>query len=133
MTGRRRLLWFCVAGVVGLAVDVATLTATREWLGVYLARLLSFVVAATATWLINRRFAFDGRQASHGLGGEYLRYLGLMAGGGLVNFATYSLLAWKLDQRPMWLAAYVAAGSLAGLSVNYLGASTWLYRPRRPD
>lgn len=126
----RSLLWFGVAGVVGLAVDVGVLTALREQLGVYGARATSFVAAATATWLINRRLTFAGRNAGVSLWHEYMRYLGLMLGGGLVNFATYSVLAWKFSQAPLWLGLYVCAGSLVGMTVNFLGASQWLYRHR---
>jgi putative flippase GtrA len=57
-----------------------------------------------------------------------VRYIGLMLGGGSVNYAVYSLLAWYLPQTTLHLLVYVAAGSLAGMTVNYLGASRWLYR-----
>lgn len=128
MTFSRSFLWFCVAGLVGLLVDVVALIALRNALGVYGARVASFLAAATVTWLLNRQVAFAGRQATAGLLGEYLQYLGLMTGGGLVNLATYSLLAWQFPQTPSWLGLYVAIGSVAGLAVNYLGASRWLYR-----
>lgn len=128
MTLRHSLLWFGVAGVLGLVVDIAVLTALRDVLGVYGARAASFLAAATATWLVNRHRSFAGRSAGVGIWQEYLRYLGLMLGGGLVNLATYSFLAWRFSQTPLWLAIYVGAGSLAGMTVNYLGASQWLYR-----
>lgn len=126
----RSFLWFAVAGVMGLLVDVAVLTALRGTLGVYGARIVSFLLAATATWLLNRHVAFAGRRATAGLLGEYLQYLGLMVGGGIVNLATYSLFAWQFPRTPLWLALYVAAGSLAGMMVNYLGVNRWLYRHR---
>lgn len=127
----RQLLWFAVAGAVGFVVDAATLVVLRDWLGVYVARLVSFVVAVTATWLLNRSVTFKEREAGVGILQEYARYFGLMVGGGLVNYATYSLLAWKFDQRPLWLVAYVAAGSIAGMLVNYFSASKLLYRRRK--
>lgn len=127
----RSFLWFGVAGIVGLVVDIAVLTVLRGTLGVYGARFASFLVAATATWLLNRHVAFAGRVATVGLLAEYLQYLGLMAGGGVFNFATYSLLAWQFPQTPALLALYVALGSLAGMMVNYLGTSRWLYRHRK--
>lgn len=126
----RSFLWFVVAGVVGLLVDIAVLTALRGSLGVYRARFASFLVAATVTWLLNRHVTFAGRAATVGLLAEYLRYLGLVAGGGIVNFATYSMLAWQFPQTPVLLAVYVALGSLAGMTVNYLGTSRLLYRHR---
>ncbi|WP_028601887.1 GtrA family protein [Ottowia thiooxydans] len=129
----RRLLWFGIAGVLGLLVDVAVLTALRDTLGVYGARAASFLAAATATWLVNRHLSFAGRSAGVSLWHEYLRYLGLMLGGGAVNLAVYSFLAWRFSQTPFWLAVYVGAGSLAGMTMNYLGASQWLYRHKAPD
>ena len=128
MTLSRNLAWFGTVGIVGLAVDVATLTALRGPLGIYGARVASFVAAATTTWLLNRCLTFAGRSAGKRLWREYLHYLGLMLGGGLVNLATYSLLAWKFAQTPMWLGIYICIGSLLGMAVNFLGASKWLYR-----
>lgn len=126
----RSFVWFLVAGGLAFLVDVGVLSLLRGVLGVYGARVVSFWLAATVTWLINRNISFAGRPASGGLLSEYLRYLGLMLGGGLVNLAVYSLLAWCLAQTPLWLAVYVAAGTLAGMSVNYLGMSRLLYRQR---
>lgn len=126
-----QLLWFAVVGTIGFVVDATTLVLTRDWLGVYAARLLSFVVAVTATWLLNRSVTFKGREAGVGIVQEYARYFGLMIAGGLVNYATYSLLVWKFDQGPLWLVVYVGAGSIAGLLVNYLSASKLLYRRRK--
>lgn len=102
----------------------------RESLGVYGARAVSFLSAATATWLINRHLTFNDRSAGVGIFNEYFRYLGLMLGGGAVNLTTYSILAWNFSQSSLWLAIYVCAGSIAGMTVNYLGASRWLYSQR---
>lgn len=128
MTQSRQLLWFGAVGVIGLAVDVTILTVLREPIGVYAARIASFLGAATITWILNRRFTFAHRSTGMSLGSEYVRYLSLMLGGGLVNLATYSLLASKFSQTPLWLSAYVCIGSLLGMAVNFAGASKWLFR-----
>lgn len=132
MTLSRNFLWFCAVGCIGLAADIATLVVTRDVLGVYAGRVVSFLVAATVTWLLNRSVTFS-REALHqrrSVMQEYVHYLSIMATGGVVNYVTYTLLAWNLDQHTWALSLYVAAGSVAGLGVNYLGASRWLYRPR---
>ena len=49
-----------------------------------------------------------------------------------VNYAVYSALVWYLDHTPLRLIFYVAAGSVGGLVVNYLGASRMLYRGVKP-
>lgn len=127
---QRSLLWFLIAGAVAFVVDVAVLTLLRDALGVYAARAVSFWLAATTTWLINRNISFAGRSASGSLVTEYLRYLGLMLGGGAVNLAVYSLLAWTLPQGPLWLMLYVAAGTLVAMTVNYLSMTRLLYSQR---
>lgn len=129
---RRQFIWFCAVGCIGLVVDVVTLAMARGVLGVYGARAASFLTAATVTWLLNRRFTFSEEKKNQGQGiaGEYAHYLGIMATGGAVNYATYAAFALNLDQSTWALSAYVAIGSLAGLSVNYLGASRWLYPTR---
>ena len=69
------LLWFGLVGVAGLVVDVAVLMALRETLGVYGARLASFVMAASCTWILNRTLTFAYRSSEIGLWGEYARYM----------------------------------------------------------
>jgi len=125
---KRSVLWFLIAGSLAFVVDVVVLTLLRDALGVYAARAVSFWLAATTTWLINRNISFAGRSASGGLLTEYLRYLGLMLGGGAVNLAVYSLLAWIFPQGPQWLMLYVAAGTLVAMTVNYLSMTRLLYR-----
>lgn len=131
----RQFIRFCAVGCAGLVVDVAMLAIARGALGVYGARVVSFLAAATVTWLLNRRYTFSEKEEckSHGIVWEYAHYIGIMATGGAVNYATYSVLALNLDQSPWALSAFVAIGSFAGLAVNYLGASRGLYRTRTTD
>lgn len=128
MTQPRELLRFALVGVIGLAVDVTLLAILREPIGIYAARIVSFFGAATATWILNRSFTFADRSAGVHIFSEYVRYLGLMLSGGLVNLAAYSLLASRFSQAPLWLSAYVCIGSLLGMVVNFMGASKWLFR-----
>ena len=127
---KRSVLWFLIAGSLAFVVDVVVLTLLRDALGVYAARAVSFWLAATTTWLINRNISFAGRSANGSLLAEYLRYLGLMLGGGAVNVAVYSLVVWTLPQGPLWLMLYVAAGTLVAMTVNYLSMTRLLYRQR---
>lgn len=128
MTLTRELLRFGLVGIIGLAVDVTLLALLREPIGIYAARLASFLGAATTTWILNRRFTFADRSAGIHICSEYVRYLGLMLGGGLVNLAAYSILASRFSQSPLWLSTYVCVGSLLGMVVNFTGATRWLFR-----
>src|SRR3954466_1639665 len=52
---------FGTVGFVGLIVDTASVYGLRGWLGLYGAGAAAYGLAATATWLANRRWTFHGR------------------------------------------------------------------------
>lgn len=125
----RELTLFCIGGVLGFVVDAGVLQLLVTGLAWdrFSARLISFLCAATATWLFNRNYTFRGTR-NHSRFGEWLRYVLAMSGGFACNFATYSalVLAYNIDKH--WLVLAVAAGSVAGLGVNYLASRYWIYR-----
>ena len=126
---RGELLRFAGAGVAGLACDVAVLyLALACGLNLYPARLLSFLSAVTLTWLINRRYTFAGASVPPPSWREFGRYLGAMLGGGAVNYAVsvacvLLLPPWRLT--PMLA---VAAGSLAGMTLNFISAKFLVFK-----
>lgn len=127
----RTFVLFCVGGTIGFLVDAAivqTLVVGLGW-NPYYARILSFLAAATATWLFNRRFTFssDRRDNVHG---EWIRYLLAMIAGFAVNFAVYSFFVFHFALVQRVPALCVAAGSLAGLVINYLSSRYWVFRKR---
>jgi putative flippase GtrA len=124
----REFLLFAVAGVIGFAVDVGVLYLAAPRLGWYGGRIVSWVAAATATWLLNRHFAFRARRSGQPIAREYARYMLTMLGGALVNYAAYALtLRWAGGA---WAPALgVAIGSGAGLAVNFMSARFLVFRP----
>ena len=99
-------------------------------LGWYAARVLSFLSAATVTWLVNRNFTFADAASHASLLREYLSYLMTMLGGAAVNYAVYVLTLHWLEG--VWVAALgVALGSLAGLTVNFLSARYLVFKAHR--
>ena len=128
----RRLAIFSLVGVVGFVVDAGVLQLLVLGLAWdrYSGRLISFVFAATATWLLNRRYTFRGPR-KHSLGVEWARYILAMSGGFACNFAAYSALVYFFDVDRQWLVLAVAAGSVAGLGVNYTASHYWVYRHQR--
>lgn len=129
-----RLLRFGVAGVIGFVVDAGVLMVLIATFGIgpYLARVPSFLAAATATWLVNRYWTFaDRRNAARGA--EWGRYVLAMLGGGAVNYAVYATLVATVDTVRIWPVLGVAAGSLAGMVVNFASSNWWIFRGRRTD
>lgn len=130
---RRQLVLFTLVGALGFVVDagIVQVLVRRFAADPYLARLLSFLAAATTTWSLNRRYTFAG-----GGGGsrrrEWLRYLVAMGGGFALNYGTYAVLvaSWPLVRE--WPAIGVAAGSIAGAALNFLASKYWIFRvPQR--
>lgn len=124
-----QFLLFCIGGVIGFVVDagVLRLLISAFAANAYLARVFSFLCAATATWLFNRHHTFRGVRR-YGLLGEWGRYLFAMTGGFVVNYGTYALLYYFVPLVRTYPELGVAAGSVAGLVVNYASSRWWIYR-----
>ena len=126
----RELFLFGLAGLIGFIVDSGVLYLLKASLGLYYGRLFSFICAVLTTWILNRHLTFSQRSSGLSLTGEFSRYFGLMLGGGVVNYATYAALVYFVEfvaRQPVW---GVAAGSCAGMLVNYLTARFFVFRGR---
>jgi putative flippase GtrA len=127
-----QFLRFCIGGVIGFLVDAGVLQLLLSALDAdpYLARLVSFLCAMTATWIYNRRVTFAG-QASHQPVREWARYAVAMAGGFALNYGVYAALVYFVPLVHSWPVLGVAAGSIAGLAANWLSSRFWVFaRPR---
>lgn len=128
-----RFLRFCIVGAVGYLIDAGVLLLARDALGLdlYSGRLLSYLAAATATWFLNRRFTFAvARRATIR---EWAAYLLANGVGALVNYAVYAAAILASDTMRAWPALAVAAGSLAGLAVNYGANRFYVFADRDPE
>lgn len=122
-TGRtptRQFISFAAVGVVGFVVDASALYFAMHVLGagLYGGRLLSYLTAATTTWALNRSYTFRA-QRNHDKVAEWGRFLLANAIGGIVNYATYAALVTASPVAAGYPILGVAAGSLAGLCVNF--------------
>ncbi len=136
-----RRLWswpffrFGVVGTGGFVVDTLVLYALiMVGLDRFIARVPSFLAAATFTWYGNRTLTFAERRASGAkeMRAEWLRFIVTNLGGGAVNLSTY----WLLMSISATVHAYpiigVAVGALSGMTVNFF-ASQWLVFRSKPD
>ncbi|PTB20776.1 GtrA family protein [Trinickia symbiotica] len=129
---RRELARFLMAGVVGFLIDTGMLY-LMLWLGLgyFAGRAVSFLCAVWTTWQVNRRYTFtpDRRQS---IWAEWWRYLTAMSVGGGVNYAAYSAVVSLLHPAPWLPLLAVAAGSIAGLLVNFATAKWWVFKRTKP-
>jgi len=127
----RQFLRFALIGGAGFCVDTGVLYLLHEaGLSLYIARLFSFMAAASFTWLGNRHYTFNsGREGRRSISAEWLHYVLAMGAGGLCNYAVFATLIALYSgfrQHP-WMA--VAAGTAVGMSLNFVLARRVLDRP----
>lgn len=111
---------FCVVGVIGFAVDAGatvylTQSVDRDPLQ---ARVVAFLLAATVTWALNRRFTFRSKAGVS----TWVPYVMLTAVGAAINLGIY--LAWIrfAGEDAFGVLSGVGAGSIAALSFNFLAS-----------
>jgi putative flippase GtrA len=127
---RDQVLRFALAGTIGFVVDAGVLwIALHLGFGYFAGRAASFLAAVWVTWQINRRLTFAA-QRSGSVWHEWWRYLVAMSGGGCVNYAAYCAVVLTLPRGAFVPFLGVAAGSIAGLAVNFASARWWVFRHR---
>lgn len=127
---KRQVGQFAFAGVLGFVVDTAVLyLALALGLGYFAGRAVSFLCAVYATWQVNRRLAFAATRRESAWQ-EWWHYLAAMALGGIVNYAAYSAVVLLAPANPIKPVVAVAAGSAAGMLVNFISAKFWVFRAR---
>ena len=127
---RQELMLFAIGGVLGLAVDagvVQLLVGVFGW-NPYLARVVSFLLAATVTWWWNRRRTFAERSSGRAAHAEWLHWMALMGAGAVVNYGVFALLLWAVPALRPWPAIPTAAGSAVAALVNFATARGMLFR-----
>jgi putative flippase GtrA len=125
---RRQFVRFAVAGTIGFLVDAGVLYLLLPFgLGPYWARLVSFLCAVFATWQFNRRLTFE-RVQGKSLLREWHEYLAAMAFGGVCNYGVYVLALRGLPHAGWSPMVALAAGSIAGMVVNFAAAKLWVFR-----
>lgn len=123
-----QFLRFGVVGAIGFAVDVAVLHAALSLgAGLYLGRAISFLHAATATWLLNRLYTFPSTAPARPVV-QWLRFVVAMIAGAAVNYGVYAGCVTFADACSRYPAIGVALGSLTGLALNFATARHFVFR-----
>jgi putative flippase GtrA len=128
----RRFLSFSIIGAFGFIVDSSVLYLGLELgLGLRSGRVVSYLVAVTATWALNRRFTFGASRRRAVI--EWARFAITQLAGAAVNLGTYFALVAASGFVARFPVLGVAAGSIAGLGVNFVAARAFVFgaRPAR--
>lgn len=124
-----RFLRFFLSGGVGFLIEAVVLTSLVKSFGfnIYLARAISFSIAVTATWVLNRRFAFAD-VASRQRRDEYSRYFLVQISGAVINLGIFAGL---ISARPVLAETPVlplAAGAAIALFFNFAASRGLVFR-----
>ena len=128
-----QFLNFALVGGLGFLVDAACLQAFLNIAGLdpYLGRAGSFLVAVTFTWAMNRKFTFQS--SDQRFVREWSRFFAANSLGAIVNLGVYGVLVGTSDLVSSHPVLGVAAGSVAGLAVNFMGSRFLVFRQPRHD
>jgi putative flippase GtrA len=114
---------FAAVGVLGFCVDggilYALITTGR---GPYLARAISFPVAVSVTWYLNRNWTFVVGNSGASKGKQYAGYFAVQITGALANYACYVAVLQFIEPTARVALLALAIGAMLGLIVNFLGA-----------
>ncbi len=123
----KQLLSFGLIGVIGFVVDAGVLYgALACGLGLYLGRLVSYLVAVSATWVLNRRYTFVGRPGVSRIR-EWTKFVVSQLLGASINLGVYALLVRTSPMVAQHPVIGVGAGSLSGLLVNFSVARAYVF------
>jgi putative flippase GtrA len=124
----RQFLRFCLVGAAGFVVDAGILQLLiGAGLDRYSGRVLSYLAAATVTWLLNRRYTFVDA-AAQPLHRQWAYYVGVNAIGAAVNYLVYAgclLASSRFYDHPVLA---VAAGSAVALLFNFVANRYLVFR-----
>jgi putative flippase GtrA len=115
------MLRFGVVGLAGFAVDTAVVYGTKRWLGLYAAGLLSYLVAASVNWALNRHWTFRHRPRGP-RGRQWLLFLTTGVPGLIFNRGAYMILIATVPLCAHHPVLAIVAGSIAGMSANFMMA-----------
>jgi putative flippase GtrA len=129
---RKSFALFVVAATVGFIIDAGVVTLLVRWLawGPWQGRFVSFPLAVTATWWLNRRYAFRGTGGRDGRV-EYAAYWAIQLAGATVNFGIYGLCLHFAPALAPFPFVPVAIGGLAAMLFNFAVAKSTVYRAAR--
>jgi putative flippase GtrA len=128
----REVVLFAVGGVLGFLVDasIVQVLVREAGLNPYLARIPSFLVAASVTWWWNRHLSFAHRRSADRRR-EWLRWVVVMSGGAVLNYGIYAALVAMSATVRHWPAVGVAAGSAVAAFVNFLTARKLVFNKHK--
>lgn len=128
MPVRAQLARFALVGATGFAIEAVLLHLLVSGAGwsPFEGRALSFPVAVTATFLLNRAWTFRGRLFTSPLW-ALGKYTVIQVIGALLNLLVYFTVLGLFDDLHAMPVLALAFGAAAGLLFNFSAARGWVF------
>jgi putative flippase GtrA len=128
----RRFPGFILVGAIGFLIDAGILTVMMKILGFghYGARAISFTIAVTATWYMNRRWVFD-RHAARMSRREYTSYASVQVIGALINLSVFAVVIEFVPGLTTMPVIPLAVGAAVALVFNFGASSRFVFSDRK--
>lgn len=124
-----QFLRFGVVGTVGFLVDSTVLLSMMALgLGPYGGRVVSYLAAASTTFALNRAWTFRGAGREQPVTAQWGRFVLLNLVGFAVNYGTYAALVATSPLVAEYPVLGVAAGSVAGMFINFGLSRRFVFR-----
>jgi putative flippase GtrA len=118
---------FAVVGTLGFVWDFLIVSLLAPHLGPYWAGLVSYVIAASINWLLNRVWTYRDRVHAP-MRKQWPLFLAANSVGLVLNRGTYSALIAFVPLCRAHLIIPVAAGGLCGMFVNFFLSRRLVFR-----
>lgn len=128
---QNQFIKFLIVGTLGFIVDTAVLYVGLYLLGLnyFTGRLFSYLIAATATWFLHRKFTFNESDASKPIT-QWVHFLLANGIGGLINFGIYSAVIVYGREHYLTPLIGIFLGSIAGLAFNFIASRTLVFKTK---
>jgi putative flippase GtrA len=113
-----QFLRFGTVGGIGFVIDTGTVYALRGQLGLYGAGMVSYLVAASSNWALNRAWTFRGL-GSGPAHRQWVRFLATNLVGFMLNRGAYAAMVTFVPLAARQPVFATAAGAVAGMFVNF--------------
>lgn len=128
----RRFLKFGIVGGFGFLCDTGTVYGLRSVLGLSAATLVSYFVAATFTWILNRLWTFRGVGHHDHPILQWLRFLSANSLGFFLNRGVVYTLFYAFPLCVHYPVLALAAGCVTGALANFNLSQKMVFREKPP-
>ena len=120
---------FVAIGAIGFMVDGGILTLLHSVFDLSLlhARLISFSIAVTITWYLNRQHTFSNSRDARAMN-EWGRYAAVNTVGALLNLGIFLWLIFRFEALANWPIVPLAIAASIALVFNFLMSRSIAFR-----